>query len=318
MGMLNKIIYHFFKGDLLKIYKRKKMGSKYLNGWNIQEKNYLIKLGKNCLGYKMNLDNPQTLNEKLNYYKLHYNNPLIHDVVDKIKSKEYVKSKGLEEIIIKTIITYDSLDEFKLEDMPKQFVVKNTLDSGGVYVCKDKSNANLESIKRKLTVLEKEISNGRHWACEKAYIGQNNVNKIIVEEVLNTNDGHAPADYKFFCFNGEPKFLYVGSEREADVKFDFYDINFNWIDVRQGHRNNVKNRPVKPKNYDKMIEICRILSKDFPHVRVDLYNIDGKIYFGELTFYHDAALVSFDPKSYDLEFGKYFDIESINKSKYYI
>ena len=301
---IRKILHKIKNKTLIETIRWKIYVKNHIKKANENPEKYLMGLGKILIGYKMNLTSPQTFNEKINWYKLNYHTELMDYVVDKINAKKYVISKGLEDIIIKTIITYDNVDEINYDNLPDKFVVKNTLDSGGVYVCKGKKYFDILKLKEKLSRYNKEMINGTHWALETAYSDNN---KIIIEEMLDTTDGHSPADYKFFCFNGEPKFLFVGSERDIDVKFDFFDIDFNWLDVRQGHKNN-KNRPIKPKNYDRMLEICRILSKDFPHVRVDLYNIDGKIYFGELTFYHFAGLTPFKPRSWDYEFGKYFNL----------
>lgn len=303
--MIIKEVLHKIKNrTLIETVRRKIYVNKHIKNAYDNPKKYLIGLGKIRMGYKMDLDNPMTFNEKLNWYKLNYHTKLMDYVVDKIDAKDYVSSKGLQDIIINTIKTYNNVDELDYNVLPDKFVIKNTLDSGGVYVCKDKNCFDKQKLKEKLSSYKKEMINGTHWALETAYKDNN---RIIVEELLETSDGHSPADYKFFCFNGEPQFLFVGSERDIDVKFDFYDIDFNWLDVRQGHKNN-KNRPVKPKNYERMLDICRILSKDFPHVRVDLYNIEGKIYFGELTFYHFAGLTPFKPKKWDFEFGKFFDL----------
>lgn len=315
MSTINKVIKHIKHRDLLEVIRRNLYIKKHIYASNEDKNKYLIGLGKICLKYKMNLDNPQTFNEKLNWYKLHYYNPLMSNVVDKLQAKEYVKLKGLKDILVPTICTYNNADEIIYDDLPSRFVIKNTEDSGGVFLCYDKSKHNIEEIKNKLTRVDKTYYNGVHFALETAYSKGNN--KIIVEDVINTSSGKAPLDYKFFCFNGEPRFLFVASDRETNVCFDFFDMEFNHIDLINGHPNS-KSKINKPKNFDRMIEICKMLSKDFPHVRVDLYNEDGKIYFGELTFYHNAGLSRFTPKSFDLEFGKYFDIESIKQSKHYI
>lgn len=280
----------------------------------LSDEKYLIKLGKVNLKYKMDINNPKTFNEKLNYYKIHYYNELMPNAVDKIKAKQYVIDKGLEKIVIKTLATYDSLDEIYFEELPNSFVIKNTIDSGGVFKCDDKSKIiDKDIIYKKLKCyLKSEFVNGKHVSLENVYA--KNKNRIIVEELLPTKDGHAPLDYKIFCFYGEPKFLFVASNRDTNCCFDFFDINFNWINVKQGHPN-ASIRPIKPKNFDKMLEYARILSKDFPHVRVDLYNLDGKIYFGELTFYHFSGLTPFQPSDYDLKFGEYFDIEKLKDFK---
>lgn len=282
---------------------------KRISNSNISDKEYLIKYGRMRLHYTMDLDNPKTFNEKINWYKLNYCNDLMRKVVDKIEAKEYIKFKGLDEILIKTIKTYNNVNEISIDELPAKFVVKNTMDSGGVFVCKNKNDICLKDLKQKIKKVSNFI-NGKQKNREPVYF--ENKNRIIVEELIETNDNHSPADYKFFCFNGVPKFLFVGTERDTEVKFDFFDIDFNWLNVRQGHKNN-KNRPVKPKNYEKMLDICKILSADFPHVRVDLYNIDGEIYFGELTFYHFAGLTPFRPNKWDKIFGDMWDLSNIKE-----
>lgn len=299
------IIKNLFTKNICKILRKKIYVKFHIAHANENKEKYLIGLGKILLGYKMNLKNPQTFNEKINWYKINYENELMYKVVDKIYAKEYVISKNLSEIVIPTYNIFDNLEDINFDKLPNKFVIKNTQDSGGVYVCKDKNKTSISMIKDKLNVLNKEIINGTHWALEKAYNGEN---KIIVEKLIDTNDGHAPWDYKFFCFNGEPKFLFVATNRDTNTCFDFFDIDFKHLNLKQGHPNS-KIKINKPQNYEKMLEICRILSKDFLHVRVDLYNIDGKIYFGELTFYHFAGLTPFKPKQWDYEFGKYFIIK---------
>lgn len=315
MGTLNKVVKHIKHGDLFNVVRRNLYIKNHIYKANENKNDYLIGLGKICLKYKMDLENPRTFNEKLNWYKLHYYDPLMSKVVDKIEAKEFVKSKGLEEILVPTISSYNNVNEIDYDELPSRFVIKNTEDSGGVFLCYDKSKHNISEIKDKLTRVDKTYYNGVHFALETAYSKGNN--KIIVEDLIKTTSGKAPLDYKFFCFNGEPKFLFVATNRETNVCFDFFDLDFNRLELKNGHPNS-KQKINKPKNFDRMLEICKILSKDFPHVRVDLYNEDGKIYFGELTFYHNAGMSRFNPKSYDLEFGKYFDIESIKQTKYYI
>ncbi len=314
MGKMKKVIEHAKKGDLVTVVRRELYIKKNIKNANENKRKYLEGLGKICLGYKMDLNNPKTFNEKLNWYKLHYYDPLMSKDVDKIDAKDYVKSKGLENILIPTIKTYSSVSDINWDELPNEFVIKNTEDSGGVFICHDKASHNLDEVKEKLTRVDKTYYNGVHFALETAYTKGNN--KIIVEEVIHTESGRSPWDYKFFCFNGEPKFLFVGSDRDTNVCFDFYDMNFKHIDVKNAHWNSTRNI-IKPENFDKMIEICKILSSDFPEVRVDLYSENGKVYFGELTFYHNAALSRFEPKEYDLEFGNLWDIEPIKKSKYY-
>jgi len=233
--MIKNVIHHiidhtFFSTIRKKIYVKRK------NKKNISDKDYLVGLGKIQLKYKMNLENPQTFNEKINWYKINYCNDLMKKVVDKIESKNYVISKGYSDIIVKTIGIFNTIDEIDFSVLPEKFVVKNTLDSGGVYVCHDKKLIDIDKIKMILqSKLDIEYINGKHWARENAYTP--NLNRIIVEELIETPDNHSPWDYKFFCFNGEPQFLFVGSDRDTNVCFDFFDINFNCLYVKQGHPN---------------------------------------------------------------------------------
>ena len=269
---------------------------KYLN-----DADYLIDLGRFRLGYTMDLNHPKTFNEKLNWYKLNYRNDLMTLCTDKYEVRKYVESKGLKDILLNCYGVYDSFDQINIDTLPDKFVVKATGDSGGVVICRDKNKL------KELAGNKFDNFNVDYSKLFKEWNYQNIKNRIIVDELIDTKDENAPNDYKIFCFHGEPKFLFVASERNIDVKFDFYDLDWNLIDVLQGH-NRSKNGIEKPKNFDKMLEIARNLSKDFPHVRVDLYNVEGKIYFGELTFFHFAGMTPFYPRKFDDIFGEYFDI----------
>lgn len=265
------------------------------------DKKYLIELGKIYLGYKMDLDNPKTLNEKLNWYKLNYKNELLVTCTDKYEVRKYIKEKGLERILLKNYGVYDKIEEINLSKIPEKFVAKVTGDSGGVVICKNKNNFYIQA-RKKFCNLDMDYSMyNKEWNYH--FIK----NRIIIEEYIETSNGHSPNDYKFFCFDGEPKFLFVASERDTGAKFNFYDLDWNPINVMQGY---VKSKKIikKPEKFEEMLEICRILSKDFPHVRVDLYYENNNIYFGELTFFHFSGLKAFHPKKYDEIFGSYFKI----------
>lgn len=286
--------------------KRKIRSYVYKPNKKNNDKDYLIEYGKIRLGYKMNLDNPKTLNEKLNWYKLNYRNDLMVTCADKWLVRQYVKDKGLENILIKDFGVYEKVEDINLDTLPNQFVAKVTGDSGGVVVCKNK-----DSFMEKAKIKFKNL-NGDYSSVNKEWHYHYIKNKIIIEEMIETDDGHSPKDYKIFCFDGEPKFLFVASERDVDVKFDFFDLEWNHLPVKQGHLNS-KIEIKKPEKFDEMLEICRVLSKDFPHVRVDLYYEKGKIYFGELTFFHFSGTTPFHPKKYDYIFGEYFDLNKIKK-----
>lgn len=277
----------------------------------LNDKEYLIECGKIYLGYEMDLDNPNTLNEKLNWYKLHYKNPVLVNCVDKVNVREYVKEKGLERILLKHYCIWNSFKEVDLEKLPNEFVIKTNHDSGGVVICKDKITFDRKKLKK-----IKKSFNGEFCDLFKEWPYGKIEKKIFAEELIKTNDNASPKDYKIFCFDGEPRFLFVASDRDSDCKFDFFDIEWNHMNVKQGHENSSK-KIEKPEKFDEMLEICRILSKEFPHVRIDLYYENGKINFGEMTFFNFAGITPFDPHEFDLIFGKYFNIDSIKKSKYY-
>ena len=254
------------------------------------------------VGYPLNLDAPKTFNEKNQWLKLNYRKPEFIRMVDKYNAKKYVADIIGEEHIIPTIGVYNSVDEIDWNALPEQFVLKCTHDSGGVVICSDKSKLNIAAAKRKLKQgLRKGFYyQGREWPYKNVQ------RKIIAEKYMVDESGVELKDYKFFCFDGVPKFLFVATDRlkeNEEVKFDFYDLEFNHLDVKNGHPNSSRELS-KPAGFDKLVEIASALSKDFPHLRVDLYDINGQIYFGELTFYHFSGFTPFVPLEWDYKFGE--------------
>jgi len=269
---------------------------------------YLSNYAKVAIGYNLNLDNPKTFNEKINWYKLNYFDEKMILVTDKVTVDEYVKSKNLDYILIKKLKIYDDINQIKYEDLPVKFVMKINSDSGGVWVCR---NLTQKEFKKNIKKLRKKMNvDYSKYLCEWNY--KDIQPKIIIEELIDTGNNNPPNDYKFFCFYGEPRFLFVASDRPSNTKFDFYDMDWNYLDVKNHYPNSSK--PInRPDSLDEMIEICRILSSDFPHVRVDLYYENNKIYFGELTFFHFSGLEPFKPFYWDVKFGEYFDLSKIRK-----
>ena len=256
------------------------------------------------VGYWPNLDNPKTYNEKLQWLKLHDKRPEYTKMVDKVDAKKIVASIIGEKYIIPTIGVWDNIDEIDWTRLPNQFVIKASHDSGGVVVCRDKSKLDVEKAKRILEGAgKKDFSR-----FTKEYPYRDVPHRFIAEEYMEDESGYELKDYKFFCFNGKPKFIFVATGRqEHDTRFDFYDMEFNHLPVLNGHPNADK-WPQKPENYEEMIEVSEKLSKDLLHVRVDLYNINGKIYFGELTFFHWSGLKAFEPREWDYKFGEFLKL----------
>lgn len=264
---------------------------------------YIYLRFKHRVGYWPHLNNPRSFNEKLQWLKLHDIHPEYTQMVDKIEAKKYVESIiGGGKYIIPTLGIWNSVEDIEWDKLPSQFVIKVSSDSGGIVVCKDKSKLDIEKAKKKL-------SNGwgkNYYLFNKEYPYKNCSPRIIAEKYMEDESGYELKDYKIFCFNGEPKILFVASDRQKvgeDTKFDFFDLDWNHLPFTNGHPNS-KEHIAKPKNFDEMLEIAKKLSAGIPQVRIDLYNCNGKIYFGEITFFHWSGMTAFDPVEWDFKLGK--------------
>lgn len=257
---------------------------------------------------EIDLMSPKTFNEKLNWLKLYYHNPLLHTLVDKYEVKKYVAERIGEKHIVKTLGIYDTVEEIDLNKLPNQFVLKCTHDSGSVVVCKDKNTFNFEDglveLRRGLSITDYYHRN-REWA----YKGVKP--RIIAEEYIDTLGKPESIEYKITCINGKVVMTTICSgiaHVEFEKRFnDHFDRNFNRLPFYASYKPAGKEL-VPSEDYDKMIEICEKLSKDIPQVRVDLYIHQGNIYFGEMTFYTWGGFIDFTPKSYDLEMGKLLEL----------
>lgn len=260
--------------------------------------------------YWPNLKHPKTYNEKLQWLKLHDHRPEYTTMVDKITSKYYVANIIGEQYIIPTLKVYKSVDEINLDELPEKFVLK-TNHSGsntGVIICKDKSMFDLDSAKK---ALQKSLETDM-YPSTREWPYKNIKPQVFVEQFMENNQVGDLMDYKFFCFDGVVRALFIGSERESgDVKFDYYDADFNHLDLVQEHPMSGKVMP-KPTNFNEMKEIAAKLSKGLPHARIDLYDVEGKIYFGEITFYHHGGIMPFHPKKWDYEFGSWIKLPEPN------
>ncbi len=258
-------------------------------------------------GNRLNLKNPVRFTEKLQWYKVNYHNPLMVSCVDKYDVREFVKGKGLEENLIPCYGVFDSAERITWEALPEQFVMKDTLGGGGnaVIIIKDKSSADkkkLEEIAVNWTSINAHKKNsGREWPY---YHGKKH--RIIIEKNIQ-NGNQELNDYKFFCFGGKVGFLYVTGNRIPGqaVSIGIYSPDFEKLPVKRVGDEDYTGAK-KPENYAEMIRIAEKLSEDFPHVRVDLYNVNGRIYFGELTFYNASGYMVFDPDEFDVQAGRLF------------
>ena len=253
-----------------------------------------------------NLKNPQTYNEKLNWLKLHDHNPIYPEIVDKYTAKGYVEKIIGGGYCIPTLGVWDSFDDIDFDSLPGSFVLKCTHDSEGVVLVKDKSQMDKAAAREKITAALSQnfYYIGREWPYK------NIKPRIIAEPFLVDDETGELRDYKFFCFDGEPKALFIASDRAIDdVKFDYFDLNFNHLEIKQKYPNALVSIK-KPKTFEEMIDLSRKLSKGFAHVRVDLYEVNGKVYFGEMTFYHFSGFMPFQPGKWDKTFGDWLKLPS--------
>ena len=281
------------------------LGNKGYINW-LPDHIYLKLLYKGKMGKKLNLENPITYNEKLQWLKIHDRRPLYTKLADKYEVREYIREKIGEEYLIPLLGVYDSFEEIDFDKLPNQFVLKTTHDSGGVVICRDKANFDKESAKEKLN--KSQLRNYYYGSREYQY--KNIKPRIICEKYMVDESNTELKDYKFFCFNGEVKALFIATERAIKPKFDFFDTDFNHMPFKQGYDNSSK-KINKPKAFDEMILLSRKLSEGFPHIRIDLYDINGRIYFGEYTLHHFSGTTKFEPESYDELFGSWIDLSMV-------
>lgn len=254
------------------------------------------------MGRWPSLSHPRTFTEKLQWLKLHDRNPLYSILVDKHAVKQYISYKIGSEHVIPTLAVWNTVDEINPEVLPKGFVLKWNHDSGSIFICRDKSSFDLERAKRKLSLGQRR--NGFWYGREWPY---KNITPCILAEQLLVDSTHPTelTDYKFYCFNGEPAYCQVIRDRFVHETIDFYDMDWNhqeFVGLNPKAPNG--STPVaKPVTLDLMKGICEQLSHGIPFVRIDLYEVDGKVYFGEMTFYPASGYGKFTPSVWDERLG---------------
>lgn len=269
----------------------------------LSDEEYLKRLFYSIMGNELNLDNPQTFNEKLQWLKLYNRRPEYTMMADKFLVRDYIAKTLGEKYLIPLLGVWDDPDEIDFDALPDRFVLKCNHNSGlGMCICKDKSKLDFEKVRKDLRrgLKQDYYLTGREWPYRDV------PRKILAEEYLEVSGDDLP-DYKFHCFNGKVRLILVCCDRfsRGGMTEDFFDENWNHLDV---HRPNMKfsSRELKaPENLGKMIELAEKLSKDIPFVRVDFYDVDGKIRFGELTFFPASGLGQFIPEEWDRILGSY-------------
>lgn len=270
---------------------------------------YMIKTGR-----PLNLSNPKRYTEKLQWYKLYYRDPLMAQCADKYDVRKYVEQVGLAKYLNTVYGVYNSTKEIVFETLPRSFVLKDTLGGGGnsVILVKDKNSISWTEICAQMEKWVNQPDNAKTPGREWVYEGRKH--RIIIEELLESDETGDLPDYKFFCFHGKPEFLYMMSDytqHHSKGRLGFLTTDFKLLPVQRADFLPMQEQPEKPLNYTEMLDAAKVLSAPFPHVRVDMYNINGKIIFGELTFFNASGYVQFTPDTFDYTMGEKFHINRL-------
>ena len=281
------------------------------NKYCISDVTFIKKSFKKEMGREVELENPITFNDKLQWLKLNWYDSLATKCADKYEVRKFVEERIGDEILNELYGVYDSVDEINIDKLPKSFVLKGTHGSGFNIICKDKKKINW---KYEFKKMRRWLKTNYYWQ-NREWVYKDIQPRIICEKYLADENGQLPKDYKFFCFDGEPKFMFIASDRGQRTKFDFYDLEWNKLPVSQYYP--TSNYEIsKPRNLEQILQYARILSKGFPHVRVDFYLNEDNIIFGELTFFHFSGEKKFQPEKYDEIFGSYIDLDKIQNKIY--
>lgn len=281
---------------------KKRILLKFLNVFSdcLSDKWYLEKRFYAIMGYPLNWENPKSLNEKIQWLKLNDRKPEYTNYVDKFEVKKLVSKILGDKYIVPTYGVYENANEIDYNSLPKQFVLKCTHDSGGIVICNDKSNFDIDNA---VSFLNNALKTNyfkytREWPYKNVHP------RIIAEKYLVDESGWQLKDYKVFCFNGEPKFVEVDYDRYVGHKLNVYDLDWNFIDFYMTSPNDKNVKIEKPKRLDVILECARKLAKDILFVRVDFYSIGEDVFFSEMTFHPGSGLIGFYPKEYDWKVGE--------------
>ena len=274
---------------------------------NMDDEKYLSKLYYARLGKKLDLVNPKTFNEKLQWLKLYDRKPIYTTMVDKYAVKQYVAERIGKECIIPTLGVWDKFDDIDFTKLPNQFVLKCTHDSGGVAICRDKNSFDKQTAKMKIerSLKKNYYWHGREWPYKDVKP------RIIAEQYMEDKNTKELRDYKFYCFHGVPKMIMVNSGRGAgETTADYYDMERNYLDFTWGypHSNHTQSMP---ENFELMKQLATVLSENIPHIRVDFYEVNGSVYFGELTFFDGSGFDIIAPEDWDIQIGSWVNIHEI-------
>ena len=280
-------------------------------GWkaNVPAPAFLKRMYHICMGRELDLENPLTYTEKLQWLKLYDHRPEYATLVDKFAVKEYVAKKIGQEYVIPLLGVWDWAEDIDFDSLPEQFVLKTTHDSGSYVVCKDKSKLDIPAARKRMAkfLKRKYYNHNREWPYK------NVPPRIIAEAYMEDRQFGELRDYKFFTFGGEPKVLYIaqGRGRGEPTVADFFDMDFNHLPFTIDH-DTAEVPPEKPRCFEEMKRLTAILSAGTPQLRVDFYEVDGRVYFGEMTFFHCSGMEAFHPEEWDRKFGDWVTLPEPN------
>ena len=302
----NKSLFDFAKAFLTnKDYRFRFLA---FNGFfrNMTDEKYLRKMYKASLGTELNLDQPSSFNEKLQWLKLYDHQPEYTKMVDKYLVRKYVAETIGERYLIPLIGVWNSPDEIDFESLPNQFVLKCNHNSGlGMCICKDKSKLDIQKVRDELRkgLADDFYYLGREWPYK-------NVERKIICEKYMTDGNDQLSDYKIHNFNGSPRIILVCRDRfkESGLTEDFFSEKWEHLDIHRPGNPNSRHLIPKPSELDEMLLLAKQLSKNIPFVRTDFYTIDGKVYFGEITFYPASGFEKYEPESIDKQFGEWLKL----------
>jgi hypothetical protein len=257
-------------------------------------------------GEKLNLKEPSNFNEKLQWLKLYDRKPEYTRWADKYAVKQYIRETLGETYVVPTFGVWDRFEQIPWDSLPNQFVLKCTHDSAGLVICTDKTTFDKKNAQEKLEACQKRnfFYSGREWPYK------NIKPRILAEQYLEDNTFHELRDYKIFTFNGIPKIMHLVSNRQnaqEETYGDFFDMDFNHLDLTMGHEN-APICPEKPRNFQLMKEFAQKLAKGTAQLRVDFYEVDGQLFFGELTFFQDSGYAEIAPPAWNGVLGSWIQL----------
>lgn len=279
----------------------------YLGLFNkLSDEQYIKVVYRLRLGKRIDLENPKTFNEKLQWLKLHDRNPMYTQMVDKVGAKDFVAGKMGEEHIIPTLGVWEHFEDIDFDQLPNKFVLKCTHDSGGLVICKDKAALDMKAAREKINhcLHQNFYLHGREWPYKDVKP------RIIAEEYLDVLGGEGLVEYKIFCFNGEAKMILVckGAAHGGGIRTnDFCDRQLNRFPFESFNPCSTGKLEV-PDQLQEMLDFAEKLAGDIPQVRIDLYLVEGKIYFGEMTFFHNSGFCKFNPPEWDEKIGSWIKL----------